>query len=431
MTRITGSGTPEVHKADTALNFVLVDPRPSVDDWHWWQGTDHRNVSNTKNFPTQWASSDHEGWQVPLPGHGNASPCLWGNQLFLPVVDTDYQRFSLLCLQRETGRIAWRTVLHQGRSLKSIDKASRALSSPACDGKNVFTVSSDQAKLWITAVEMSGRVAWQRELGPYQSSEAYQSSPVLFKSLVIVSADQPHGSFLAAIHRQTGEIIWRIKRPNGASHGTPIIAMISERPQLVIGGTGNVTSYDPANGKVIWTCKTSAEKLANTIAFDQDHVFVTWTRPNPEVVCISASGNGDVTKSHISWRLPKHGSNRPSPVFYDGLLYVLADDGRLSCIQSATGKIEWTRQLEGTFSASPVIAGPFLFCANETGSTYLLHTGETSTAVVANALPDGIVATPIIVGDSIFFRTNSQLHRVIAPDPQPVVERPSDARRRY
>ena len=161
MTRITGSGTPEVHKADTALNFVLVDPRPSVDDWPWWQGTDHRNVSNTKNFPTQWASSDHEGWQVPLPGHGNASPCLWGNQLFLPVVDTDYQRFSLLCLQRETGRIAWRTVLHQGRSLKSIDKASRALSSPACDGKNVFTVSSDQAKLWITAVEMSGRVAWQ------------------------------------------------------------------------------------------------------------------------------------------------------------------------------------------------------------------------------------------------------------------------------
>ncbi|MFZ4569399.1 MAG: PQQ-binding-like beta-propeller repeat protein, partial [Bacteroidota bacterium] len=254
MTQIPGFGTPEVHNADAPFNFVLVDPRPSVDDWPWWQGIDHRNVANYKTFPTQWSSSDHEGWQVPIPGYGNASPSLWGNQLFLPVLDTECQRLALLCLQRDSGRIAWRTVLHQGRSSKSIDKVSPALSSPACDGQNVFTVSSDQGKLWITAVEMNGRVAWQREVGPYQSGEPCQSSPVLFKSLVIVSADQPHGSFVAAVHRQTGEIIWRIKRPSGTSFGTPIVATISERPQLVIGGAGGVTSYNPANGKVIWKC---------------------------------------------------------------------------------------------------------------------------------------------------------------------------------
>ena len=431
MPQISGFRTSEVHKANTPSNFVLVDPRPSADDWPWWQGIDHRNVANSKTFPTQWSSSDHEGWQVPIPGHGSASPSLWGNQLFLPIFDTDHQRLTLVCLQRDTGRIAWRTMLHQRRSSAAIDKESPALSSPACDGQNVFMVSSDQGKLWITAVEMSGRIAWQREVGPYQSNEAYQSSPVLFKSLVIVSADQPHGSFLAAVHRQTGEIIWRIKRPNGTSMGTPVVATISERPQLVIGGAGGVTSYDPANGKIIWKCATSAERVANTIAFDQDRVFVTYTRPHPEVVCIAANGNGDVSKSHLSWRLPKIGSNRLSPVYYDGLLYVLADDGRLSCIQPATGKTEWTRQLEGTFTASPVIAGPFLFCANESGSTYFVRTGGASAPVVTNVLPGRIAATPIIAGDSIFFRTTNQLHRVIAPDPQPVVERPSDAKRRY
>ena len=431
MTQIPGFGTSEVHNANTPSNFVLVDPRPSADDWPWWQGIDHRNVANTRTFPTEWSSSDHEGWHVPLPGHGNASPCLWGNQLFLPVFDANHQRLTLLSLQRDSGRTAWRTVVHQGHPSKSPGKASPALSSPACDGQNVFTVSCDQGKLWVTAVEMTGRIAWQREVGPYQSNEGYQSSPVLFKSLVIVSADQPRGSFIAAVHRQTGEIIWRVKRPNGPSSGTPIVATISDRPQLVIGGAGNVTSYDPATGNVIWKCATSAEKVANTIAFDQDRVFVSFMRPNPEVVCIAANGNGDVTKSHISWRLPKIGSHRPSPVFYDGFLFVLADDGRLSCIRPETGKIEWTRQLKGTFAASPVIAGPFLFCANEAGSTYFVRTGATSAPAMMNALPDGIVATPIIAGDSIFFRTTGQLHRVIAPEPQPVVERPNDIRRRY
>ncbi len=431
MTQIPGFGTPEVHNANSPSNFVLVDPRPSVDDWPWSLGADHRNASNATNFPLQWSPSDHEGWQVPIPGHGNASPCLWGNQLFLPILDSASQRLVLLCFRRDTGRIVWRATLHQEQIPKSLDRGATASSSPACDGQNVFTVSNVQGKLWITAVETTGRVAWQREVGPYRSHEPYRSSPILFKSLVIVSADQPHASFIAAVHRQTGEIIWRIKRPNGASFGTPIVATISERPQLVLSGAGGITSYDPYNGNRIWTCSTLAERVANTIAFDADHVFATYARPNAEIVCIAANGNGDVTKSHISWRLPKIGSERPSPIHFDGLLYALTDDGRLACIQPTTGKIEWTRQLEGTFAASPVVAGPFLFCVNEAGVTYHVRASAASAPVITNALFEETVATPIIAGDSIFFRTAGRLHRVVASEPQPVVERPNDGKRRF
>ena len=431
MTQIPGFGTPEVHNATSPSNFVLVDPRPSLDDWPWWQGADHKNISNTTNFPLQWSSSDHEGWQIPVPGHGNAAPCLWGDRLFLPILDIASQRSVLLCIRRDTGRIAWRTTLHQKPFSKSLDKWATASSSPACDGQCIFTVSNIQGKLWITAVQMTGRVAWQREVGPYHSPEAFRSSPILFKSLVIVSADQPHGSFIAAVHRQTGEIVWRIRRPNGASFATPIVATISERPQLVMSGTGGITSYDPYHGKVIWTCSTSAERVANTIAFDADHVFAAYSRPNAEVVCIAGNGNGDVTKSHICWRIPKIGSECPSPIHFDGLLYVLSDDGRLACIQTATGKFEWTRQLEGTFSASPVVAAPFLFCVNEAGVTYFVRANVASAPVITNSLFEEVVATPIIAGDSIFLRTAGRLHRIVASEPQPIVERLNDGKRRF
>jgi len=67
------------------------------------------------------------------------------------------------------------------------------------------------------------------------------ASPVLYKSLVIIAANQSGGiSYLAALHRQTGALIWRIKRPAGESVGSPTLAMLGNRPQLILAGTDSV-----------------------------------------------------------------------------------------------------------------------------------------------------------------------------------------------
>jgi outer membrane protein assembly factor BamB len=424
-----GSRVPEIHNASQPFNFALVDPRPGVEDWPWWRGADGRNVAASDQFPTEWTSSDHDGWKVVVPGSGNATPIIWGQQLFLPTYETHSRRISLHCLHRKTGRFLWQTVIHQGKVAPSRGKTSRASSTPACDGQNVFIVTDVQDKLWVTAVDLTGQIVWQRDAGPYRSQENYSASPVFYKSLVIISADQGNESFLAALHRQTGDLIWRIKRPKGESFGSPVVTTIAGSPQLILGGSGAVKSYHPATGDELWTCRTSAEPVSNSVAFDEEYVFATRGQPNAEVICIKGNGSGDVTRTNIEWRLNQIGAEFTSPVYHGGLLYVLSDDGRLCCIQAASGKIEWSRQLQGSFSASPVIVRDYLFCANEAGATYFVSLGASNPQIMENALGGGIIASPIFAGDSLYIRTTGQLHRIAAPASEPFVEKPESKRR--
>jgi outer membrane protein assembly factor BamB len=420
----------EIHNSDQPFNFALVDPRPRVDDWPWWRGTAARNVASVEMFPTQWPLSENDGWQIAVAGSGIATPCLWGDQLFLLNSDTAAQRVSLLGFSRATGRPTWQAELHQGGFPAVHEKNSHAAASPACDGQYVYAAAVAHGSLWLTAIDLTGVVVWQRPAGPYWSTWGYRSSPTIYKSLVIVAADQKSGSYLTAFHRQTGEIIWRVKRPNGESFGTPVVATVAGRAQLVLGGRGNVTSYDPANGTELWSCGTSAERFASTVTFDAEHVFATSKHPQPEVLCIRADGMGDVTRTHVAWRQSKIAGEFPSPVQHAGLLYILADDGRLSCVEASTGKIEWRMRLEGSFSASPVVAAEYVICSNEAGVTYVIQAGLSSVIVAKNTLPAGIMASPVIVGDSVYVRTLSGLHRITAASTQPMVERPNPAKRR-
>jgi len=199
---------------------------------------------------------------------------------------------------------------------------------------------------------------------------------------------------------------------------------------LILSGAGTVTSYDPATGDEIWRFRWSAERVANSVAFDDERVYATCNHPDAETVCIKADGSGDVTHSHLVWSQPKLGSEGPSPLCHAGLLYVMADEGLLSCIDAATGKVEWRKRLVGDFSASPIIAGEFLICSSESGNVYIVKTGVVSDLVAEHTLPDGIMVSPIVSGDDIFFRTMRSLYRVSQPNTEPLVENPEPVRRR-
>ncbi len=186
------------------------------------------------------------------------------------------------------------------------------------------------------------------------------------------------------------------------SYGTPIVARLADRPQVILSGMGEVAGYDPVNGKQLWSCAGPAEVTGCTVAVSDRLVFASGGYPEKEILAIRADGEGDVSKSHVAWRSNEGVTYVPSPLYHDGKLYVVNDTGIATCFEAATGKQVWQGRLSGSFSSSPVLVGDLLYAANETGKTFVCKTGPKFEIVAANALDEGVMATPTVRGGLIY-----------------------------
>lgn len=441
-TRLTG--VHEIHHARQGGGSIVADAKPGPDDWPWWRGADQRNVVASAAIPVQWSERLHVAWHAPLPGRGHSSPCVWRNRVFLTTADAERETITLLCFDRASGHLVWDATLLHGKLMEKHAKNSHASATPACDGERVYVPATMGGSLWVTAVDFEGHIVWQREAGPYAASNGYGSSPVINKSLVIVAGDNDGKridrivgtSHLAAFDRQTGEIVWRVKRPQGDSFGTPIVARICDKDQLVMAGKGAVIAYDPATGTEIWRCRWTADRTANTVAFDDRRVVASSREPSPVCICVRADGSGDVTSTHLAWSAPKCACDVPSPVLADGLVYSLVDSGVLNCLDAATGEVKWKRRLNGRFFSSPVIAGPHLYCSNENGTTFVIALGKSGAIEAQNSIGEGLYASAVFIGDQLLLRTASGLFCVAGPERTdkpsegPLAAEPQAAKRR-
>ncbi len=435
---IRHTGVREIHRAQESVNFAVMDARPAQGDWPWWQGATQSSTAPMESPPVQWSSSDTTGWVVPVTGRGRGAICIWGEQLFLPTIDVGREAVSMSCLDHTTGRTLWQTEVCRGGSMPLQPRHSQASTTPACDGTHVFVACPIDGSLCVTALDLHGQIAWQREAGPYFSKGGYSSSPAIYKSLVIVAADNKGArihrlmgtSYLAALHRHTGEIVWRIHRPEADSFGTPVVANIAGRDQLLMAGKGKICSYNPMTGASLWTCQWSAERVANSVAFDDQNVYASARQPRQELLCVRADGTGDVSRTHVVWRGNKSASEIPSPVVFEGRLYTATDDGVLACLEAGTGQVIWKRRVGGNICSSPMIAGRHLFCGNEDGTVFVFGLGGRGELVAEIPVGEGILASPVVSRGRMFLRTLQGLRCVTPREEAPLASQPESSRRR-
>jgi outer membrane protein assembly factor BamB len=383
-------------------------------DWPWWRGPQLDGHAEG-SAPTEWSPSKNVLWKASVPGKGFASPIVCGDRVFLATADEDAEKQLLLCFDRSTGKQLWSRDVHTGNFPKKHPDNSHASATPACDSEQVFVSFINNDGLWVTAFDLEGKQLWQKEVGPFESEHGSGPSPVLFKSAIIVVGDNLQPSYLAALDRKTGEILWRTPRERldvHANYASPLLATIAGKPQLVIAGYSKVTSYDPATGKLLWSCDGPAQVAACTAGFHDDLVFASGGFPEREILAIRADGSGDVTDTHIVWRGTKGVTYVPSPIYHDGYLYVVTDNGIAFCYQAETGEEIWQKRLDGKFSASPVIADGKLYITNEAGRTTVLKAAPEYEVLAENELPGDGHATPAIAAGQLYLRAGDTLYCV-------------------
>lgn len=392
--------------------------RVAADDWPWWRGPKLDNIAPAPQAPpTRWSATENVLWKSDVPGRGHGSPAVWGGRIFLPTADEAAQAQYVLCFDRRNGRKLWQTELHRGALPKKHGKNSFASPTPACDGERVFLPFVAAEGFWLASLDLDGRIVWKKRLGEFHSMHGYGASPVFYKSLVIVVADHVNGSFIMALHRRTGDVVWKTSRDDYrlGTYASPSVGRVAGREQLFLQGPFKVFSYDPASGKLLWTCDGPSESTCSNISFDTERVYASAGFPKRNFLCIRADGSGDVTQTHVVWRRDGNCAYVPSLLLADGLLYMAVDQGRLICFEAKTGQVVWEEKVRGAFSASPVLAGGHIYLPSEAGVTLVFKAGRKFELVAENDLADGGFATPVILGGRIYLRTLHHLYCIGKP----------------
>src|SRR6267378_2378517 len=67
-----------------ALSLRSASAKGDADQyWPQWRGPAQTGVAPSANPPTTWSESANIKWKVNLPGSGNATPIIWGDQIFI------------------------------------------------------------------------------------------------------------------------------------------------------------------------------------------------------------------------------------------------------------------------------------------------------------------------------------------------------------
>ena len=403
------------HRA-TPVEEVTVDPSTPIqeievfvaDDTEWpgWRGPRGNGFSESPAAPISWSDRENLVWQVSVPGRGHSSPVVTGSQVVLATALQEQQQQLVVAFDRATGREEWRTVLHEGgfpSERQMHPKGTHANGTVACDDSYIFIAFLNHDAIVASAVDYAGNVAWQTTLGAFNSKFGYAPSPVVYKSLVIFAADNQGGGYLAAVHRRTGEIVWRKARSRSSSYSSPIVAHTSGRDQLLISGGYEVCSYDPLSGELLWSCEGTTDATCGTMVWNESMVFASGGYPDKQTLAVRSDGSGEVV-----WTTPVR-NYEPSMVLVGNELYAASDDGIAYCWDAATGKLHWKKRLGGSFSASPVFCNGNIYLTNSSGTTFVFTTSASRyTQIAKNQLGDDAFASPAICGGQLFIRVGTQ-----------------------
>ena len=123
-----------------------------------------------------------------------------------------------------------------------------------------------------------------------------------------------------------------------------------------------------------------------------------------------------MTGSHIAWESQRGTPFVPSPLIVDDQMYLISDQGILTCLDVDTGMIHWQHRLGGRFFASPWLAEGRIHLLNDEGTTYIVAPGLEYKKLAQNRLDETTCATPALSGPSLFIRTEQHLYRIEQAD---------------
>lgn len=386
----------------------------SETDWPWWRGPHVDGAAlGSPRIPQSWSATENVLWKAEIPGEGHSSPIVLGQRVYLTTAVEQDQVQSLVCLDFTTGRTIWNTPLHRGQFAKMHGDNSQASGTPATNGQLIFTLFGNKDGVWLSAVNLEGKVAWSVNTGPYPSEHGFGTSVCLAGNLVFVAGEALHTGFVGAFDAASGKEVWRKPREPDAQHAnyaTPIVANIAGKPQLIQAGWHLVSAYEPATGELLWEIPGPADVNSNTVAVQDPYVIVSGGYPQKKILCVKADEPEGAKGRKVIWESTRNVSWVPTPLIHDQRVLLLSDSGVLSDLNLLTGEAIWTQRLGGQAYSSPIRVGDQFVAVTRNGVATVFKSTDKFEKISENDLGDGGGnATPVVVGNRMLIRCDHTL----------------------
>jgi outer membrane protein assembly factor BamB len=276
----------------------------------------------------------------------------------------------------------------------------------------------------VYCLSLKGELLWEKDLGAYptQNDWGTGSSPVVRKELLYVQVDNEEQSFLVALDKETGDEVWRADREEGTNYSTPYLWKSRDRTELVTGGK-TARSYDPETGELLWKLRMDGHYNIPSPVGDRDYLYMG----NPgrgetpgTLCCVRAGATGDITpaegetsSSGVVWYNPDAPAANPSPLLYEGLLYLVSSrGGEVTCFNAFSGEQVYREKIEGVAAcwASPWVHRGKIFFTDEKGVTRVFRAGRHFELLEENSLDDKFWSSVAVAGSDYIFKGSKKLY---------------------
>jgi outer membrane protein assembly factor BamB len=405
------------------LTFTLSLPFTSrAADWAEFRGPDGTGHYSGPPLVTAWGPDKNVAWKTPIPGKGWSSPIVVKGKIFLttavPLTDRPRAALSLraVCLDAASGTIIWdRQIFVEDSSVAPPhSKNSHASPTPVSDGEHVWV---HFGHMGTACLDFAGNVVWKSQKFPYQHQHGNGGSPILVGDKLVFSCDGTDEQFVVALDKKTGDVRWKTDRgwrPKlGFSFATAQAITANGKTLVVSPASDYVAAYDAADGKEVWRVKYPAAgwSVIPRPVVGGGLVFVCTGYVTAHLIAIDPAGTGDLTKN-VKWQARRNAANTPTPLVVGEELYMLSDQGFLTCYDAKTGQVHWSERVAGrAYSASPIYADGKLYLTSEDGVGQVVAAGKQFKEISKSEMKEKTFATFAAVDGALYVRTETTLYR--------------------
>jgi outer membrane protein assembly factor BamB len=398
--------------------------------WTHFRGSGLNGIAPGKGFPLSWNDSTHVSWKTPIEGKGWSSPVVLDQQVWLTTASKEKKEMRAICLDLKSGKEVFNKLVFEPEKLHRIHAInSYATPTPAIEEGRIYVHFGRYGTACLNT--RNGELIWERTDLQCEHIQGPGSSLLLYKNKLIVHMEGTDVQQILALDKLTGKTLWMTERPKDLydamptigkkAYITPIVMQVKGRPMLISNGSTVCIAYDPENGREIWRIRQGDDSTISMPVESEGMLFFYTSfitgedgKKYAELFAVDPDGQGDITDTHIRWRMKAPILQLSTPVVVDGKLYTVDAKGEFFQLRASDGKVLWSEKLKGKFHSSPLYANGHIYVSSTKGET-LVYSIETEPEKVSrNILGGEIWATPAMLAPSILVRTSEFLYKLDA-----------------